>query len=148
MLWVKNHWNFLRTVMILYDDVGSITHVSENRSAQTFVHFHRLVCLCTIAHSRSHRMPTTALCVVCLGVGPVSRGGRCTYCLACRGPWYCSIACQRLHWVTEHRHSCPGYDLFRLINDLHVVDGEVKVDLPKNCQALILRFARDTVLRR
>ena len=78
-------------------------------------------------------MPTDALCVVCLGVGQMKREGRCLYCVACRGPWYCSTTCQRYHWSTEHRDTCVGKAAAKFVK---------KLKLPDHCAALILRFAR------
>ena len=78
-------------------------------------------------------MPADALCVVCLGVGQMNPEGRCRYCVACRGPWYCSTTCQRYHWSTEHRDTCVGYAAANFVKQLK---------LPDHCAALILRFAR------
>ena len=77
--------------------------------------------------------PTDALCVVCLCVGQMKLEGRCLYCVACRGPWYCSTTCQRYHWSTEHRDTCVGYAAANFVKQLK---------LPDHCAALILRFAR------
>ena len=42
------------------------------------------------------------LCPIC------SEYAHCRYCAHCYkdGPWYCSVECQRLHWVQEHRAVC------------------------------------------
>ena len=40
------------------------------------------------------------LCIVCMECS--GNGDRCSYCAGCKGPWYCSAECQKLHWKHDN----------------------------------------------
>ena len=54
-----------------------------------------------VCAAAQHEMPYR-VCLIC------SEYAHCRYCAHCYrdGPWYCSVECQRLHWVQERRAVC------------------------------------------
>ena len=71
------------------------------------------------------------LCVVCWGQND---RGRTNYFAGCRGPWYCSNACQRSHW-RSHRRECQFYHARRGLNCSIV---------PADCRDIILDFMKES----
>ena len=87
------------------------------------------------------QMPVNALCTVCLGIGQFNSKGHCRYCVACRGPWYCSFACQRTHWGQGHRRECSARSVHRLLRDCM---REKWSTMPENVRRKIYQYAQVT----
>ena len=44
-----------------------------------------------------------------------STEARCLRCAACKGPWYCCVACQRKAWEARHKGECAGRHFWRAV---------------------------------